>query len=91
MSISESYFAMYKMVHHFIHKQIAGGNVDRLEKRIVELEQRTNVVVVRSPEWHITPDEALQIFDILAAAGAVENVMLNDWQELSTEYFSIGE
>ena len=57
-----------------------------LEKRITELEEWVDVVAGRSPEWRITSEEALLIFDILAEAGAVECVMLHDWQSLSTEY-----
>ena len=60
--------------------------MDKLERRIADLEQWVDEVVCRTPEWHITSDEALQIFDILAEAGAVETVMLHDWQEFSTEY-----
>ena len=47
-----------------------------LERRITELEQYTESAIRRAPKWNITPAEALLIFDILAEAGAVENVML---------------
>jgi len=40
------------------------------------LEQYTESAIRRAPKWNITPAEALLIFDILAEAGAVENVML---------------
>jgi hypothetical protein len=49
-----------------------------LYKRIAELEQRTNEDTDRE-SWQprtITPEEALEIFDILAAAGAIEDVLL---------------
>ena len=65
--------------------------MDKLERRIAELEKWVGEVVGRAPEWHITSEEALAIFDILAAAGAVECVMLHDWQSLSNEYIQIGE
>ena len=60
----------------------------QLEKRIAELERWVDVVVSRA-SWQpptITAEEALAIFDILAEAGAVECVMLHDWQEFSTEF-----
>ena len=60
-----------------------------LEKRIADLERYTNEAIGRA-SWQpptITSEEALAIFDILAEAGAVENVMLHDWQEFSTETF----
>jgi hypothetical protein len=60
--------------------------VDRLEKRIAELEQYAETSTGRAPEWRITSEEALQIFDILAEAGAVEVVLLHDWQSLSNEF-----
>ena len=60
--------------------------MDRLEKRIVDLEKWVGEVVSRANEWYITSEEAVQIFDILAEAGAVEYVMFAnpdyqpDWQ-----------
>ncbi len=48
-----------------------------LEKRIAELEQHTNEELGRE-SWQprvLTSEEALEIFDILAAAGAIEDVM----------------
>jgi hypothetical protein len=48
-----------------------------LYKRIAELEQRTNEDV-DCESWQlrtITPEEALEIFDILATAGAIEDVL----------------
>jgi hypothetical protein len=52
--------------------------MDKLEKRIAELELATDVALGRESRipYSLTPEEALQIFDILAAAGAVEDVML---------------
>ncbi len=47
-----------------------------LEKRIAELEQRTNEDG-DCERWQpsiITSEEALEIFDILVAAGAIEDV-----------------
>jgi hypothetical protein len=47
-----------------------------LYKRIAELEQRTNEDIDYE-SWQprtITPEVALEIFDILAAAGAIEDV-----------------
>jgi hypothetical protein len=51
--------------------------VGHLEKRIAELEQRTNEDV-DCESWQprtITPEEALEIFDILVEAGAIEDVL----------------
>ncbi len=48
-----------------------------LERRIAELEQRTNANIGRE-SWQpptITPEEALEIFDILVEAGAIEDVL----------------
>jgi hypothetical protein len=48
-----------------------------LYKRIAELEQRTNEDIGRE-SWQpptITPEEALEIFDILVEAGAIEDVL----------------
>jgi len=51
--------------------------MDKLEKRIAELEQYRDMALGRDRRipYSLTPEEALQVFDILAAAGAIEDVM----------------
>ena len=52
--------------------------MDKLERRIAELEQYTDASIGRA-SWQPyipTSEEALMIFDVLAAAGAIEDVML---------------
>ncbi len=48
-----------------------------IEKRITELEQRTTATTGQDerPPYTMTPDDALAVFDILAACGVVEDVM----------------
>ena len=48
-----------------------------LEKRVTELEQSASEEIGRE-RWQprvMTSEEALEVFDILAAAGAIEDVM----------------